>query len=167
MKRSEQERERRLHRCCFTGHRPDKLTKSEGVLRTELEYSISVAIGDGYTTFITGMACGVDIWAGEIILRRKQNDARLHLIAAIPFRGCERRWPSEWKQRYYQLLEGADLVHCACPQYEAWSYQQRNEWMVDRSSRVIAVYNYGVQSGTKNTVEYAWRNSVPVVVISG
>ena len=59
------------------------------------------------------------------------------------------------------------MVRYICPAYETWAYQMRNEWMVDRSSRVIAVYNYGVEGGTKNTVEYAWSNSVPVVVIKG
>ena len=58
------EQEKRLHRCCFTGHRPEKLEQSEDEIREWLTEQIENAIDDGYLTFITGMAMGVDIWAG-------------------------------------------------------------------------------------------------------
>ena len=59
------EQEKRLHRCCFTGHRPEKLEQSEDEIREWLTEQIENAIDDGYLTFISGMAMGVDIWAGE------------------------------------------------------------------------------------------------------
>lgn len=62
------EAELRLHRCCFTGHRPEKLNRSEVEIKKDLEGAILQAIDDGFVTFITGMARGVDIRAGEIIL---------------------------------------------------------------------------------------------------
>ena len=40
--------------------------------------------------------------------------------------------------------------------------QVRNEWMVDRSNLVIAVFN-GQKSGTKNTVDYAKRKGIKIV----
>ena len=46
-----------------------------------------------------------------------------------------------------------------CPGYNVGAYQRRNEWMVDYSSRVIAVFN-GEPSGTKNTIDYTKRNGV-------
>lgn len=161
------EAEMRCHRCCFSGHRPQKLTKPEGVILRDLEYAIRIAIQDGYTTFITGMACGVDIWAGEIVVRLKSQYPNLRLIAAVPFRGFESRWSEDWKNRYNALLGKADLVRFVCNGYSASAYQLRNEWMVDRSTRVIAVYNINTSSGTKNTVDYAWKKAVPVVVMAG
>ena len=59
------------HRCCFTGHRPGKLGKTEHEIKTLLETTIDRAIARGYTTFLTGMAEGTDIWAAEIILEKK------------------------------------------------------------------------------------------------
>ena len=38
---------------------------------------------------------------------------------------------------------------------------QRNEWMVDHAARVIAVYN-GTSGGTRNTIEYARAQGVPL-----
>ena len=65
------ETEKRLHRCCFTGHRPEKLSLSEAEVKSLLENAIDTAIENGFTTFITGMASGVDIWWLKLCLKRK------------------------------------------------------------------------------------------------
>lgn len=83
--------ELRLHRCCFTGHRPDKIELGEEKVKFLLEKAIDRAIADGYVTFITGMAMGTDIWAGEIILERKKTNKDLRLICALPHTGFESR----------------------------------------------------------------------------
>ena len=88
------ELELRQHRCCFTGHRMQKLNRSEEAIRRDLEASIRMAIAGGYTTFITGMAYGVDIIAGEVVLSLKKQYPGLKLIAVVPFQGVEARWIS-------------------------------------------------------------------------
>ena len=153
------ETELRLHRCCFTGHRPEKLTRSEAEIKRDLEAAILQAIDDGFVTFITGMARGVDIWAGEIVLQLRQHNPNLHLIAAVPYGGFENRWASDWQMRYKDILDRADLVRYICKGYSRACFQIRNEWMVNRSARVIAVYN-GEPGGTRNTIEYAEKNKV-------
>lgn len=120
----------------------------------------------GYLTFITGMAYGVDLWAGEIVVRLRQSNPDLHLIAAIPFPGFEGRWSSEWKKAYTDLLAKADLVRYICPSYNAGAYQRRNEWMVDHAARLIAVFN-GAASGTKNTIDYAIRIGISIEYLAG
>ena len=68
------EAELRLHRCCFTGHRPEKLNCQEDKVKAMLDAAVRQAVDDGFTTFITGMARGVDIWAGQTVLKlRAQN----------------------------------------------------------------------------------------------
>ena len=41
------------------------------------------------------------------------------------------------------------------------SFQKRDEWLVEQSSRVIAVYD-GVYGGTKNTIDFAVKCGVEV-----
>lgn len=65
------EEEKRLHRCCFTGHRPEKLKEPEEEIKVWLEKQINRAIEDGFTTFISGCAMGVDLWAARIVTCRK------------------------------------------------------------------------------------------------
>ncbi len=55
------EQTRRMRRCCFTGHRPEKLKQPEKEITARLEAAIRAAIHDGFVTFISGMARGVDI----------------------------------------------------------------------------------------------------------
>lgn len=159
------ESEMRMHRCCFTGHRPQKLRRTEKEIKADLESAIQQAITDGYTTFITGMAYGVDIWAGQIVVRLRKHNPALHLIAAVPFRGFEDRWSADWKKAYAELLEQADLVKYICPHYSGGAYQRRNEWMVDHSSRIIAVFN-GEPSGTKNTIDYGMSKRTDIIIIN-
>ena len=72
-------------------------------------------------------------------------------------------WGHGWQQRYQAILNNADFVQYMYPNYSRSCFQIRNEWMVDHVSRVIAVYN-GQPSGTRNTIEYAKRKRVPVVL---
>lgn len=156
------EQEKRQHRCCFTGHRPEKLNMSEMEVIAWLEAEIRKAIDDGFVTFISGMARGVDIWAAEIVLRLRDEGLPIHLISASPFEGFERSWSEDWKRRYNEILNRADIVKFVCKGYSRACFQIRNEWMVDRSARVIAVYN-GEPGGTKNTVDYALRQKLEVI----
>ena len=135
------EQELRLHRCCFTGPRPEKIDMPERKVVAALEREIKAAIDAGFTTFISGMARGSDIWAAEIVLRLKKKNPSLHLIAASPFEGFELSWKLEWQKRYATVMAEADLIRFICPKQSMSCYQIRNEWMVDRSARVIAVFN--------------------------
>lgn len=160
------ESELRLHRCCFTGHRPEKLRQPEETVIDGLMREIDRAIADGFTTFITGMARGVDIWAGEVVLAWRNEGAPIRLICAIPYPGFESRWSEDWRRRFQMILDKADLVRFVSPRYCADCFQKRNEWMVNHAARVIAVYN-GERSGTKNTIDYAEGLGVPIFTIQG
>ena len=153
------EAELRSHRCCFTGHRPDKIELGEKEIKPMLEKAIDKAIENGYITFITGMAMGVDIWAAEIVVDRKKYNKELHLVCALPHPGFETRRSIFEKMRFNKIVKNADIVREINSHYFTGCYQVRNEWMVDRSSLVIAVFN-GQRSGTKNTVDYALRKGV-------
>ena len=150
--------------CCFTGHRPQFCVHSEAEIKGLLREKIDQAIEDGYTTFITGMACGVDIWAAEIIIDLMKDDDQLKLICAVPFKGMENRFSPEWQERYRNVLDHASDIRYICPRHNSWCYKARNQWMVDYSTRVIAVYN-GKSGGTKQTIEYAKDRGKEVVLI--
>ena len=160
------EEDRRKTRCCFTGHRPQKLSRPIDDIKVDLENEIMAAIRDGYTTFITGMARGTDIWAGNIVVRLKARFPDLNLIAAVPFPGFSRKWDAEWQAKADRLLREADLVKTVCPAYCDAAYQLRNRWMVDHCSRVIAVYD-GKTGGTRNTIGYAREHRVQVRCLAG
>ena len=157
------EAEKRKHRLCFTVHRPEKLHSDEAAVCTVLSNAIDAAISDGFRTFITGMARGVDIWAAEIVLARRVQNQDIRLICALPHPDFEKRWSAAWQARFRAILQQADLVKTICPEFSMVSYQLRNEWMVDHSARVIAIYN-GASGGTAKTIAYSEKNGIDVQI---
>ena len=79
--------EQKAKRCCFTGHRPDKMQGMEQQIKTLLKTEIKKCIDEGILTFISGMAMGVDIWAAQIVLEEKKNNDDIKLICASPYPG--------------------------------------------------------------------------------
>ncbi len=156
--------ELRLHRCAFTGHRPERLYGKEADVIRELRKEIEAAIADGYTTFISGGSRGVDLWAADIVLSLRRENKALKLILAIPFEGFEKSWPVDWVKHYKLVRKQADWVQTVASGYSKEVYQARNAWMVRRASRLIAVWD-GTPSGTKNTVDYATSQGIPVIRI--
>lgn len=150
--------------CCFTGHRPEKLQLTEHATQDALKQEILRAAGDGFFTFISGMARGTDIIAAEEVLKMRDEGMPLRLVCASPFFGFERGWSGRWKKRYSDVLARAEEVFFICPGYIHGCYQKRNIWMVDRSGLVIAVYA-GEQGGTENTISYAQKKGVEVRII--
>lgn len=160
------EAEKREFRVCFTGHRPEKLKRSEGDVKKDLEREIRRAVADGKNVFISGMARGVDIWAAVTVLKLRKEGYGVKLICACPFDGFEKSWSKDRQKQYNEILAAADLVKYVCQHYSRSCFQQRNKWMVDRSAEVIAVFG-GEKGGTKNTIDYALKSGVPVTYIEG
>ena len=155
------ESEKRLRRACFTGHRPEKLDISEKEAKSRLRSAIQKAIDDGYTTFISGMARGIDMWAAEIVIEERKKNENIKLICASPYEGFEKSWSFIEKHRYKTILKRADYIKYVCEHYSRQCFQIRNVWMVDHSARVIAAYN-GESGGTRNTIRYAKDKKVEI-----
>ena len=160
------ETETQTCRVCFTGHRPEKLIRSEDAIKADLESVIRQAVEDGLHIFITGMARGVDIWAAQIVLKLRNEGSNVKLICACPYKGFESHWSQDWQRQYKEILAAADFVEYISEGYSRACFQIRNEWMVNHAARVIAVFN-GEKGGTKNTIDYAVRTGIPVHLIKG
>lgn len=149
------------HACTFTGHRPERLAFSEKEVIAWLKEEIERAVNDGYSTFISGMQRGVDLWAAEEVLRLKEAGENVRLVAAVPFRGMEQHWENDWKIRYRQVIgKAAEIVFISNTPGRA-AFFARNHYMVDHASRLIAVYSGG-GGGTLETMNYAEKKKIEV-----
>ena len=160
--------------CCFTGHRPaglpfgnNELSPDAERLKKALRIELVAKIKDGCETFITGCAQGADIICGELILELKKEEYPfIRLICATPYRGQADRWSREWQDRYRVLLKAADEIVEVCPHYTASCFHQRNRYMVDHSTDVIAVYNGEESGGTAYTIKYAIERNKNLVIFN-
>ena len=156
--------EKRQHRVCFTGHRPEKMNMSERKIKKALRAIIAKSIEEGYTTYITGMCRGFDLIAADVVLKAKKHNSDIHLICALPIKDFEKMWSPAEQSHYRDILSKADYIKVVSEHYSRSCFQLRNMYMVDRAARVIAAYNGGA-GGTLNTINYAKRNNVEVINI--
>ncbi|MDE7082403.1 MAG: DUF1273 domain-containing protein [Clostridia bacterium] len=156
---------------CFTGHRSQKLPWGFNedderclAMKATLKSEIEKAIQNGYDTFYCGMALGFDIICAETLIElREKYD--IFIIGAIPCKNQERKWPKDCKERYQNLLAQLNSVRCKYDAYNgAACMHERNRYMVDNSSLLIALFN-GEEGGTKYTVDYARNKGLQVVII--
>lgn len=147
------------HTCCVTGHR-DIPTDAKETIWTEVRRELLLAIGDGYTHFISGFATGADLMFGEIIAEAKSSYP-ITLEAAIPYPG-RIKTPNADFQR---LIECCDVVKVHSERYFKGCFVRRNRYMVDVSQRVIAVYDGRETGGTAATVRYAMRKDLQIRII--
>ncbi len=147
---------------CFTGHRRyDSAAGDEA----RLAAAVAAAFDDGYRTFVSGMAPGFDLAAGEAVVRLRERGVLgdgARLVAAIPFRGQPRGYSADDGRRYDALLEAADEVRVLADRYSHGCYYRRDDWMVERSGRIICWYD-GSGGGTRYTVRRALKAGLEVV----
>ena len=158
--------------CAFTGHRPKcfpwKYNESDPdcVLLTEvLETQIKALIDRGVTDFLSGMAQGTDLWCSEIVLDLKKENPALNLHCILPCKGQESKWAALAQKRYHLILAQANEVVYVGQEYNRDCMLERNRWLVDHSSILLAVYNGTYRSGTGMTVRYAQKLSREIIII--
>ena len=74
---------KRIATCCFTGHRPEKMSVPAEIVIRKLKDAIEDAFSDGFIFYITGMAKGVDIWAAEAVLELKKEYPQLKVLSSM------------------------------------------------------------------------------------
>lgn len=153
--------DRIIIRLSGTGHRPDKLggyyklEQSEGIVVPELVRYLQALHAEFATDpedkilVISGMAQGWDTWLALAAL----DSGVCHLIAAVPCLGQESPWPAKAQAKYNDILARAHETHIVCESYDYDAMQLRNEYMVDNSDTILAMWN-GTSGGTKNCLDY-------------
>ena len=135
--------------CAITGHRPKSFpwkyneTAPDCVLlKDTLAAQIKLLADSGVTDWLSGMALGVDLWCAQ-----------------------EVKWPKAEQEQYHSILKRADEVVYVSRDYHPDCMLERNRYMVDRASILLAVYNGTYRSGTAMTVRYAKEQGTKIMII--
>lgn len=159
--------------CCFTGHRPESLpfktnekhpdcVRLKELLCQEMERLITE---NGVQHFISGMALGTDLIAAELVLELKEKYPQITLESAIPYEEQAIKWTVPQRERYYEIAEQCDDTITLQYTYTRDCMKRRNQYMVDHSEYVLAVWSGVARTGTGQTVRYArsWGRQITVV----
>jgi uncharacterized phage-like protein YoqJ len=157
---------------CFSGHRTEKLPAvcqtEEGrkVLASFIAAAVEECLSAGFDTFITGGARGIDLWAALIIagLKADRPDAGIKLITAMPYKNQKSSLAGKELFDYGFVISQSDLVVCVSEEYTPDCMKRRNRYMVDKSSKIIAVL-CNPKSGTAQTVRMARESGLAVKLI--
>lgn len=161
--------EDRLTTVAFTGHRT-----YGGQAAAALRATVGELYARGFRTFLCGMAMGFDLAAAEAVLACRDSETGsafspasapdphfphtpmpgLRLVAVIPFRGQESRFPAVDRERFRRVLAAADHSVTLSPSYHAGCYAVRNNYLVEHAALLVAWYD-GSPGGTHYTVRRA------------
>ena len=157
--------------CCFTGHRPSKLPWRQNEndprcvqVKQELASRLEGIYETGFRHFMCGMAIGCDMYFAEAVLALRDKHPDVTLEAVIPCGTQPDRWAKPLRMRYTSLLDRCDSVKVLQIMYSRDCMMRRNMYMVDNSSLLLGCF-MGIPGGTMNTIVYAERCGLKVVLI--
>ncbi len=158
--------------CCFTGHRPDKLPWGEKEsdprcrrLKESIAREAEEAYESGIRHFISGMARGADLYFAEAVLALRGRRGDVLLECARPCETQADSWPKAERVRYQSILDRCDYETLVQHNYDRFCMLRRNRYMVDRSVRLIAVYNGVPKGGTFQTLQYAMKKGLSIHIL--
>ena len=95
------------------------------------------------------------------VVYRMLTDIRL--IAVVPFRRQNCRWPSIEKERYQNIVSRADRIIVLSEYYFKGCLLRRNDFMLEYSCGVIAFYDGKLYGGTFYTCREAVKKGMDIV----
>lgn len=148
--------------CGITGHRKIE-NKCWGKIVTRLNSEIENAVNSGFTHFISGFAEGVDQVFAQIVIDKMKSNPAITLEAAIPYKNRYLKLMSEYHTK--KMLEKCANIKIASETYHPGVFSMRNRYIVEHSSRVIAVYDGRSAGGTLSTIKMAKKHSKDLKII--
>lgn len=142
----------------------------EGVVFTDGGREVIYYDEQGARRYYVGGALGVDMWAGELILRLKEQPGYgdIELVVVLPFKGHDAKWDERGKRRMDFLLRMCSDCVVVAKEDCRESYIKRNCYMVDHADYLVAVYDNerNLRSGTMQTVRYAEKCKLTITFIN-
>ncbi len=162
--------------CAIFSHRPTRFrfgykinTTGGKRLKKRLRDELIALYRQGIRRFYVGGCLGVDLWAGEILLRLKEQAefSDIELVITAPFPHHDAKW-DEWNRKQLRFLISHSNEHLVIGKDDRReSFIARNQYMLAHADVVVAIYdnNRAVQTGVGQVVRAAEKRGLPVVLI--
>jgi uncharacterized phage-like protein YoqJ len=156
---------------CFSGYRPEKMPlfnpdhKDYGRVLDGIKAAVRESYRFGCRTFLTGMAEGFDLMAGQCVIDLRTELTGIHLDAVIPFANHGSNFKPYWQNLYKLILSESANINTLENKYSKGVFLRRNDWMVDHSSLLICFYT-GLSGGTRYTVNRASKHELIIINVA-
>ena len=162
--------------CTVFSHRPTRFkfgykinTTSGRRLKKRLHDEFTALYGQGVRRFYVGGCLGVDQWAGEVLLRLKEQPGfeDIELVIAAPFPNHDAKW-DDWSRNQLHFLISHCTEHLVIGKDDRpESFVARNQYMLSQADVLMAVYDNDrtVRNGVGQVVLSAEKKGLPVVFI--
>lgn len=111
------------------------------------------------------MALGVDLWSAQIVLGLQEKYPTIRLHCILPCEGQEIKWADSAQEQYRSILRRSSDVVYVSRKYTQNCMLERNRYLVDHASILVAVCNGTQRSGTGATVRYAQKQGREIFII--
>ena len=132
--------------------------------KEKLKEVFNTLINNGFDTFLIGMALGFDTLCFKLLTELKSSYKHIKLIAVVPCKNQDRAFSIKQKEEYKKMISSADEVIILNEDYITGCMQQRNRFLVDNSSILIA-YLKTNKGGTYYTVNYARKEEKEILIL--
>lgn len=162
--------------CAIISHRPtrfrfgykENMTGGKR-LKKRLRDQFMALYHQGVHRFYVGGCLGVDQWAGEILLRLKEQSdfPDIELVVVSPFPNHDKNWDEKSRGRLRFLISHSAEHVIIGTDDRRESFIARNRYMLDHADLLLAVYDNDrtVRNGVGQVVMSAEKIGMPVIFI--
>ena len=123
----------------------------------------------GVRRFYIGGAIGVNLWAGELLLKLKEEPGYedLELVVILPFPGHDAKWDVRSGKRLEYLIQHSTEHLTASTEDCQESYISQNRYLVDHAQYLVAVSeeHREQETGSFQVTAYAREKGLEIIYI--
>lgn len=124
----------------------------------------------GVRRFYIGGAIGVNLWAGELLLKLKEEPGYedLELVVVLPFPGHDAKWDVRRRKRLEYLVRHS-VEHLTTSTEDCReSYISQNRYLVDHAQYLVAVSeeHREQETGSFQVTAYAQEKGLEIIYIN-
>lgn len=163
--------------CAIIGDKPTRFkfgykedySLCKKIKRVMLEQIKKLYDEEDVKVFYIGGSLGVDIWAGEMILRLKEQSeyANIELVVVTPYEGHDAKWDKRSRERLKFLIKHSKIHLVIRDGNGQDRYINRNRYLVENVGWILAICDNNIKniSDTEKMISYAKKMRRHIIFI--
>ena len=135
-----------------------------GALKIVLLNMVNFYRAEGITAFAVALDAGVGLYAAELISSLREEAPELSLTCFVPWEEQATKWPSELRERYFNVLAACSEVETVSSPWTVSCEVEAKLQAIDSAERVFAVTAEEEDTLLALALHYARRTDKNVLI---